>query len=268
MSRCIYKEIAHNLNKEEVERYYQNHLPKDVCEHFGFNQIYFYRIFDYLGIKRRNASDNTKLQMSIMDVESRTLRGQKISKSNIGKKVSDETKKKISDTQLGKPKTFKSEESKQRSVQTRWKKGQIPYNKGIKGIVKQSKETAIKRFETFKQNNSYKKSKPEELYYKELCDKYGEDNVVRQYYSKDRYPFHADFYIKSEDLFIELNLHWTHGGHPFNQEDTNDVITLNEWKEKAKTSKFYMRAIYVWTDLDVRKRECARNNNLNFIEIY
>ena len=43
---------------------------------------------------------------------------------------------------------------------------------------------------------------------------------------------------------------------------------LNKWKEKAKTSKFYQTAIYVWTDLDVRKRECAKKNNLNFEVIY
>ena len=63
MSKCIYKDIANSLDKEALEEYYKTHLPKDVCKEFGFDQIYFYRIFDYLGIKRRTASENTKIQM-------------------------------------------------------------------------------------------------------------------------------------------------------------------------------------------------------------
>ena len=43
---------------------------------------------------------------------------------------------------------------------------------------------------------------------------------------------------------------------------------FSSWQEKAKTSKFYQNAIYTWTCLDVKKRETAKNNNLNFFEFY
>ena len=65
MSKCIFKEIADKLNKEEVEEYYKTHLPKDVAKYFNFDQKYFIRIFDYLNIKRRTSSENTKFNFYI-----------------------------------------------------------------------------------------------------------------------------------------------------------------------------------------------------------
>ena len=66
--------------------------------------------------------------------------------------------------------------------------------------------------------------------YKMLCTKYGTENVKRQYRDKNRYPFRCDFYIEGEDLFIELNLHWTHGGMPFENDNPECIKKLNEWK--------------------------------------
>ena len=117
-------------------------------------------------------------------------------------------------------------------------------------------------------NKSFNTSKPEENLYKELCLKYGEENVIRQYYDAERYPYSCDFYIKTEDLFIELNATWTHGGKPYNAEDKECQEQLKLWEEKAKTSDFYRNAIYTWTDLDVRKQTCAKRNNLNYKIIY
>lgn len=39
-------------------------------------------------------------------------------------------------------------------------------------------------------------------------------------------------------------------------------------KEKAKKSKFYENAINVWTQRDVRKRNVAKENNLNWLEFF
>ena len=97
--------------------------------------------------------------------------------------------------------------------------------------------------------------------------KYGIDNVKRQY-SDSRYPFACDFYIPSEDLFIEFNRNWTHGGHPFDESNLDDIYKFEQWQEKAETSNYYKNAIYTWTDLDVRKQKCAKENNLNYKMIY
>lgn len=123
-----------------------------------------------------------------------------------------------------------------------------------------------KQYLTKKLHNSFNTSTPEELFYKKLVELNKNNTIYRQY--KDvRYPFYCDFYIKELDLFIELNYHWTHGGKPYLNDD-NDKKTLLEWREKATKSKFYEAAIETWTRRDVRKRQIARKNNLNYIEIF
>lgn len=129
-------------------------------------------------------------------------------------------------------------------------------------------EAVEKRFNTMKQNGTIgNKSKAEDLFYRALCDKYGYDNVERQY-KDERYPFACDFYIKSEDKFIEFNKHWTHGEMPFNLTNQECITKLNKWKERSKTSKYFETAIDVWTNRDVKKLEIAKLNNLNYEVIY
>lgn len=130
----------------------------------------------------------------------------------------------------------------------------------------QTTEFKEKEYITKKKNKSFNISKAEIKYKKYLEDKYGKDNVLTQYTDK-RYPFNCDFYIKSKDLFIELNLHWTHGGKQF-ENSKEDQIKLAAWIEKSKTSIYYKNAIETWTIRDVVKINMAKQNNLNYIAIY
>ena len=125
-----------------------------------------------------------------------------------------------------------------------------------------------KQFTTKTKNKSWNTSKKEEELYQELCEEYGTENIIRQYRDEERYPYYCDFYIKEDDLFIELNAHWTHGGRPYNPDDEECQKQLKEWEEKAKVSKFYKNAIIVWTKRDVEKIQCAIKNNLNYNFIY
>lgn len=120
---------------------------------------------------------------------------------------------------------------------------------------------------TKRQNNTFNKSKTEEDFYMILIDKYGQDNVIRQYRSTE-YPYNCDFYIKSLNLYIECTFHWTHGGHEFDKNNPSDIEKLNEWKNKAKSSKYYKNAIKTWTIRDVEKKNIAKNNDLNYVVIY
>lgn len=124
-----------------------------------------------------------------------------------------------------------------------------------------------KEYQTKKRNHSFNTSNPENEMYADLCKQYGEDNVIRQY-KDERYPFVCDFYIPSEDLFIEYNGSWTHGEHPFDPMNLEDISTLEAWQEKATDHPYYQGAIYTWTDLDVRKQRIAKENNLNYVVIY
>ena len=138
----------------------------------------------------------------------------------------------------------------------------------------QKAEKLEKEIATKKANHSFATSNPEKDYEKYLKSIYGEDDVVSQY-TDDRYrspvsgkKYWCDFYIKSKDLFIECNWFWMHGFRPYNPDDEWCQNQLSSWKEKAIIKKTYDHAIYVWTKLDVEKREVAKNNKLNFIEIY
>lgn len=172
--------------------------------------------------------------------------------------------------------------------------GKTPWNKGLtketdervflnsKHTSKTNKEKASKIKENdpdfytrwrqnindvMRNNNSFNRSIAEDNYYKELVRKYGESDVIR-WYSDERYPFVCDFYIPSKDLFIELNKHWTHGGHSFDELSLEDISKLENWKEMSKTSKYYLNAIYTWTVLDVKKQKTAKENHLNYEVIY
>lgn len=94
------------------------------------------------------------------------------------------------------------------------------------------------------------------------------NKTIYRQYKCDRYPFYCDFYIVEDDLFIELNAHWSHGGKPFDANDPECIDKLELWKEKAKTSKFYEVAIETWTIRDVQKQMIAKQNNLNYKVIY
>lgn len=130
----------------------------------------------------------------------------------------------------------------------------------------QSKEILTRSFETKRKRNTFNSSAPEEKYYIYLCKKYSVEDIFRQYSDK-RYPFNCDFYIKSLDLFIELNLSWTHGNKPF-ENTAEDLCKLAIWREKAKTSVYYQNAIDVWTRRDIKKQQIAKENNLNYKVYY
>ena len=68
-------------------------------------------------------------------------------------------------------------------------------------------------------------------------------------------------------MFIEYNGTWTHGSKPYVDNLECNAI-LDKWKEKSKNSKFYKNAIYTWSVLDVKKRNIAKQNKLNYLEFF
>lgn len=124
-----------------------------------------------------------------------------------------------------------------------------------------------KEYITKKLNNSFNKSSVEEKFYKELLEQNRNKTIYRQY-KDNRYPYYCDFYIKEDDLFIELNNHWTHGGKPYDENDESCKEQLKLWEEKAKKSQFFQNAIITWTIRDVEKKKCAERNKLNYKVIY
>ena len=138
---------------------------------------------------------------------------------------------------------------------------------GVK-YISQAKCIMDKINNTKRKNNSFNSSKIEDNLYLKLIGVFGKEDIKRHYVDKTRYPFECDFYIISKDLFIEYNGHWTHGRHSFNTNCKDDIELINQWSKKSISSQFYKNAIEVWTIRDVKKRNTAKQNNLNYLEFF
>lgn len=141
--------------------------------------------------------------------------------------------------------------------------------KNRKIINQKNKEKIKKCIEEFKDLSgkgiSGCSSKVEIDFYKYLINTFSFENVDPQHYD-DQYPYSCDFFIPGLNLYVEIQGSWTHGKHPFNPDDKKDNEKLNYWK--SKDNEYYNNAIYTWTDLDVRKRQCAKDNHINYLEIF
>lgn len=120
------------------------------------------------------------------------------------------------------------------------------------------------------ENGTLSTSSSEDALYELLVEYAGQHGmtVVRQYRDEKRYPFAVDFYIPERDLFIELNGSWSHGGHWYEADREMDQKTVQTWLKKGKKSKYYRVALETWTQRDVRKREAARQAELNYVTLW
>lgn len=127
----------------------------------------------------------------------------------------------------------------------------------------QSKQVKQKILDAKHKNHSFGKSKEEDYIYEQLIKKY--PNTKRQYFS-ERYKHSCDFYIPDLDMFIEYQGFWTHHDHPYDPLNENDQLRANSLKTHGTT--FYTIAYEIWTKSDPAKRREAKDNKLNFIEIW
>jgi hypothetical protein len=129
----------------------------------------------------------------------------------------------------------------------------------------QTDESRLREYNTRKKNKTFNTSRVEQEFKKYLeCNKI---NFIYQYKS-DLYPFNCDFYIIDYDLYIEIQGNWMHGKHPYDKNNKEDLDTVNIWKNKPQDRPQYKMAIKVWTISDPLKRQTAKDNNLNWIEIF
>ena len=127
----------------------------------------------------------------------------------------------------------------------------------------ENKEQIVDKIQrSLKIRSTYTKSKVEDVFYCKLVSIYGENDVERQYKSID-YPYACDFYVKSKDLYIEFNGHWTHGDCFYSE---NSDYTAKFLKRlNSHSGDYYKKAKYVFTKLDVEKVSMAKLNNLNYL---
>ena len=208
---------------------------------------------------------------------------------------SDEIKTKIKNTNFKKYGVYWNVENKNikdKAIEASYNKYGVPYPVMSNKIKEKIKQTCInkygvpypfqnkeymkefvqkyhdKAFETMVKNNTIGKSKEEDDLFDFIKQLF--PNVKRQYKDKQRYPYFCDFYIPELDYFIEYQGYWIHNNHPYDCNSINDNQLLEIWYKKYTINNKiqYLKAINGWTISDVNKRNCAKENNLNYKEIW
>lgn len=142
--------------------------------------------------------------------------------------------------------------------------------KGHECFVKDWDLAKQKEYDTKKKNKSFNTSKLEKEFIDALIKEHGEENVIHPY-RDNRYPFNCDAYVVPLDLFIEVNGTIEHHGHPFDKNNEDDVKKAQRIFELASSrgqNSRYWNILKWWTEIDPKKLETFRKNNLNFKIIY
>lgn len=116
-----------------------------------------------------------------------------------------------------------------------------------------------KRLKTILETSGGTKSKSEDRFYKKLLLYFDKEDIVRGY-SDERYPFACDFYIKSKDLFIEYQGHYTHGYEPFDSCNLEHLSYLERMSKKVNMD--------TWVRRDPLKLLTAKQNKITLLLIY
>lgn len=221
--------------KEDIEYLYiESNIPlKDILGYFNLKRFTFGEIRRFYDIKKSYLAQHKNTEKYYME--------------NYGVKSSSCLK-----------------ENKEKAKQTCFK------HYGVENPA-QCPDVVDKIFKKRKINGTIISSSFEEKVYDLLKEKF--INIKRQYKSKV-YPFHCDFYIPELDLYIEIQGHPSHGKEPYNKNDKKHQEILNLWQRKIielkkdKNRVQYEDYIRVWTISDPKKRNIAKENNLNYLEFF
>lgn len=154
-----------------------------------------------------------------------------------------------------------AEDMREKSRETQLERYGAEHYAKSEAYREKQRDYKAKEIATKTQNGTLHISGVESVVEQRLKARFGESNVKTQY-SSDVYPFYCDFYIVSLDLYIELNIHWSHGGHPYGYGESDDLQVMS-WQKKQ--NPYYENAIQTWTVRDVLKIDTVRANHLNYL---
>ena len=140
----------------------------------------------------------------------------------------------------------------------------IEYRSNLKEYQRRARQTKIK-------NNTLLDSKLESIAYN-LLKKYF-SNIKCQWKDDEKYPYNCDFYIPEIDTWIEIQGFVTHGPEQFNENNFEHLEKVSILKQKNNEHKtpnknLYFETLKCWTEVDVKKRNTAKRNNLNYKEFW
>lgn len=184
-----------------------------------------------------------------------------------------------------------SEQAKQKAKGTCQEKYNVNYYTQTEEYKQKYKQTCLEKYGStnyFSSEVFYEKviktkksmSRFEQKIFDYLKEIFDESDIISQYkderYKNQRtnYKWNCDFYIKSLDLFIEVQGTKKHNNHPFNPNDQNDLNELallkQKEQEKLKEKNYtrYSSIIEGWTVIDPMKRQVAQENHLKYLELF
>lgn len=249
--------IINTFTRDQFVEYFETHSLDEIYTHFNIGRTVLYKVKNYWQIPDKTKTQREQINMRLYGV--------------INPSLLPEVKAKLEDTMLatyGSPNYGQSEHAKARRKEYQAKARITCLEKYGNEYYQCTEEAKARTHETKKRNNSYSKSSFEDLFFQLVSQQITENAVVRQYRDPIRYPFACDFYIPVLDLFIEINAHPTHGGHPFDPNSEADKKQLEYWKTIQETRPVYKSAIDVWTRRDPLKMKTAKDNDLNYICLY
>ena len=269
-------EIQRNPDKEHIpEGFVRGRLPNANMRE-SLKKYHANLSLEEKQIKNKQRSETMKQRHAELTKEERQERSKRQSEGLNARSEEEKTlwRQNISDKTIGKNKgkipwnKDKTKETDQRLMLVS-QHNSIVVSAYLKTLPPEYfKEWRAKMRETARKNNSYNSSRAERELYAKLVEEYGEKDDYRQYRDEERYPFDCDFYVKSQDLFIEVNKHPSHGPHPFNPDSKEDQELLLKLQSDTKHVKWNKSIIDVWTVQDVLKQKTAKQNNLNYLTIY
>ena len=104
----------------------------------------------------------------------------------------------------------------------------------------------------------------EDMLVQYLKNTYPQYTILTQYNEDPRYPYMCDCYIKELDLFIEFQGSYFHNWRPFDY----SAAHIKEYEEMVAHGGQKETIANVWRYKDTEKRECAKRNNLNYLEYW
>lgn len=225
--------IAHNslnLNKDELYDLYINQglSTPDIAEIYNCSARSIQNWLRRLNIPIRDDGEAVKLNRSKWSDEKELERSRKVHQTWLDKP--QEEKDEINKKRMSNP-NINSPESIRKTNQTRIVNGTTNYSKS-----------------------------ENEFYHKLLLLGFDKDDIIHHYMS-NKYPFNCDFYIKSKDLYVEYQGHFTHGYEPFDENNEEHLKYLIDMQDAGKDMS-------TWFKRDVNKLNVAKKNKINLLLVY
>lgn len=282
----LFEQLIQSISKEQIEQYYliENHSQKECVDFFGVSQGMFNHILKYYGIHKDTASHSALIKKTKLErYGDENYNNREQAEQTCTEKYGVDNP--FKDTKRVRDGCIRSFGSTHPMYNDDIKKKCIAHHNYGESIAKsfatykqrtgydnpaQNPEVQRKGIKTKIRNGVYDsphESNLERRLYKILCRKF--ESVMTHYrdsrYSRDTgYEFECDFYIPSEDLFIELNAHASHNDHPF-----DPLADIQLYEKLSNSDKSWDKNVLAtWTQRDVEKMHIAKQKKLNYIVLY